>query len=76
MGGRARFFVLPETGRDTGLVGFLPTLSKVGACHLDLALICAYTVFYIILFGCAMWQLCSVKINTVRHEFGRHDIGW
>lgn len=46
MEGRAVFFILPETGRDVGLVRFLPILSKVGACHFDFALIHAYTVGY------------------------------
>lgn len=42
--GRTTFFILPGTGREIGLVGFLPILSKLGACHFDLALVHAYTV--------------------------------
>lgn len=51
----------------------MPVLSKVGACHFDLALICANTVCYSISFW--MCHVASVK-NTARHEFGYHDIGW
>ena len=45
--GRATFPTLPGTGRDVRLVGFLHTLSKVGACRSDLALMGAYVVVFL-----------------------------
>ena len=56
---RATFPTLPGTGKDVRLVGFLHTLSKVGICHFDLALMEAYVAFF-----CISFWLCHVAANV------------